>query len=164
MLVFNPLQHFPIHHTHMAANAPSPDTSATSDAAPNQPIQSSLKQNLAEFLSARVELASIEAAEAAERTATKLVHGIILAFCAFFTWALLLASLTGFLAPFINQWIGDKADHIPGWAVALLLLGILHGIVAFVFFGKLKKKPATPLFELSRKELELDKQWLTKNK
>jgi len=157
----------------MAANAPALTTSpAEPEVKPRasepvdkiDPAQSHLQQELAGFLSARAELASIEAKEAAEHTAKKIANAIILALCAFFTWSLLLASITGFLAPFANQWLGDKSDSIPGWALILLILGLLHGIAALLFFKKLKEKPATPLFELTLKEIELDKQWLTKNK
>ena len=158
----------------MAANAPSNNAQTILDAEEAAPTpeasgseastQTSFQQNVVNFLSARAELASIEATEAAEHVAKKLISGIALAFCAFFTWSLLLASLTGLLAPFIDQALGEKANQLPGWAIILLIWAILHGIAGYLFFSKLKKKPATPLFELSLKELELDKQWLKKNK
>jgi len=86
---------------------------------------------LSGFIAARVELASIEAKEA--------------------------ASLA-------DQWLHGKADWLPGWAAVVLALAIIHAVIALICYLKLKQQPATPLFELSRKEIENDKLWLTKNK
>lgn len=123
-------------------------------------IPQDMKQAISSFISARLELLALESKEAGEVAARKVVHAVILALCAFFTWALILAGLTGILAPFLDRAIGS--DWLPGWAAVLLLLALVHGIGAFVFFRKLKQKPGTPLFELSRQEIENDKQWLKK--
>ena len=123
-----------------------------------------LPKDLSDFISARVELASIEAREAAEFATSKAVHGVILGVCAFFAWSLFLGGLTGLVAPIANRWLEGKMDALPGWAAVLFVFAILHGIGALIFLGRLKKKPSTPLFELSRKEIEHDKQWITKNK
>lgn len=131
---------------------------------PLEPIKETIPNELSGFIAARVELASIEAKEAAEFAAAKATNGIVLGICAFFTWSLFLAGLTGLLAPFASRWLEGKIDALPGWAAVLFALAILHGLGALIFLGQLKKKPASPLFELSRKEIEHDKQWLTKNK
>ena len=123
-----------------------------------------LPKDLSGFISARVELASIEAREAAEFATSKAVHGVILGVCAFLAWSLFLGGLTGLVAPIANRWLVGKIDGLPGWAAVLFVLAILHGIGALIFLGRLKKKPSAPLFELSRKEIEHDKQWLTNNK
>ncbi|MCP5538099.1 MAG: phage holin family protein [Akkermansiaceae bacterium] len=125
---------------------------------------SQMKSSLSSFVAARIELASIEAKEAAQFAASKAVQGIILGISVFFFWTLVLAGLTGVLAPVADNWLKDKADWLPGWAAVLFALAVIHAIVAVVILICLKKKPASPLFELSRQELENDKQWLKQNK
>lgn len=152
-------------NAHPSPEAPIPADSINGSSAPDGLDQSkSLPKDITDFIAARVELASIEAKEASEYATSKVTAGISLAICGFFTWALLLAGFTGIFAPMVDQAIGDQMGSIPGWATVLLGFAILHGIGAYVFLGQLKKKPKSPLFELSRKEIEHDKQWLTKNK
>jgi uncharacterized membrane protein YqjE len=119
---------------------------------------------LSGFITARVELASIEAKEAASFTGKKVAQGLVLAISAFFLWSLVLAATTGIVAPFMDQWLHGKADWLPGWAAVVLALAIIHAVIALICYLKLKQQPTTPLFELSRKEIENDKLWLTKNK
>lgn len=152
----------------MAANAPTPPSPKQPSAWAPIEVQEAenahkLPQDIASFIAARLELASIEAQEAAAYTAGKIAKNVILALCAFFTWSLLLAGLTGALAPMADRWLADKSSTLPGWAAILFALALLHGIVSLIFLGQLKKKPASPLFELSRKEIEHDKKWLSKN-
>ncbi len=123
-----------------------------------------LKTTLAEFLSARVELASIEAKEAASFAARKTIYGVILGICLFFAWSLTLAAITGILAPIATGWIDGQISWLPGWAAVLIGLAVIHGFFALIFLLCLKKKASSPLFELSRQEIENDKQWLKKNK
>ena len=123
-----------------------------------------IKDALSGFVAARVELASIEAKEAAMYAAKKAVYGIVLGMSLFFAWALVLAGLTGALAPMATEWLAGKIDWLPGWAAVLFGLATLHTVVALICVVLLKKKPSTPLFELSRQEIENDKQWLKKNK
>lgn len=119
---------------------------------------------LSRFLAARVELASIEAREAASHVGKIAAYGVVLAISAFFVWGLMLCGITGILAPMADRWLNDKADWLPGWAAVVITLAIIHGILALLCFLKLKRPPVTPLFELSRKEIENDKLWLKKNK
>ena len=119
---------------------------------------------LSGFIAARVELASIEAKEAASFTGKKFAQGLILAISAFFLWSLLLAGATGIVTPHADRWLHGKADWLPGWAAVVLALALIHGIIVLICYLKLKKQPTPPLFELSRKEIENDKLWLTKNK
>lgn len=125
---------------------------------------SDMKKALSSFLAARVELASLEAKEAAGFAAKKVVHLALLAISGFFLWCLVLAGLTGVLAPFATKWLDGKATWLPGWCAVLFALAILHGLVALVCVFLLKKKPSEELFALSRQELENDKKWLGKNK
>lgn len=153
-----PSQHTP------EANAPTgtPDTSGADfvDPGPGH----NLPRDISSFIAARIELASIEAKEAAEYASRKTLYGIVMAVCGFFAWSLLLAALTGILAPLADNILAGKIDNLPGWAAVLFLMAIIHALGALIFLGQLKKKPATPLFDLSKKEIEHDKQWLTKNK
>ncbi len=138
---------------------------ATDDFVSEQPhAPGTVSHTLSGFIAARLELVSIEAKEAASYTGKKVVHGIVLALSAFFLWSLLLAATTGILAPIADQWLQDKIGWLPGWAAVALALAIMHGIIAIACYLKLTQQPTTPLFELSRKEIENDKLWLAKNK
>ena len=155
----------------MAANAPSASPTETTATSINgqTPLDdtsqsTSLPKDISGFIAARLELATIEAKEAATHTANKATNGIILAICVFFTWSLFLAGLTGALAQKAEECLEGKMDNLPGWAAILFVLAIIHGLGALIFLGQLKKKPSSPLFELSLQEIEHDKQWLTKNK
>ena len=116
------------------------------------------------FLAARIELASIEAKEAASFTGKKIVYGLALGISLLLVWCLLLAGVAGILGPIADQWLASKADWLPGWAAVMIGLALIHGVMALILLSVLKKAPATPLFELSRKEIENDKLWLKKNK
>ncbi|BDS06124.1 hypothetical protein NT6N_11640 [Oceaniferula spumae] len=138
--------------------------SATPEGVNSRGTVGEMKQALSGFVAARVELASIEAKEAAGFAASKVVHGVILALCGFFIWCLVLAGLTGVLAPIAGKWLADKVAWLPGWCAVIFALAIIHAIVALICVILIRKKPAAPLFELTRQELENDKQWLRKNK
>ena len=119
---------------------------------------------LPDFLAARIELASIEAKEAASFTGKKIVCGLALGIVILLVWCLLLAGITGILGPVADQWLAGKADWLPGWAAVMIALALIHGTMALILLSALRKAPVTPLFELSRREIENDKQWLQKNK
>lgn len=154
-------------HSHSHSHTPSDDEFAQNQ--PNQvpdvntPAQN-IQEGLSHFIAARIELASIEAKEAAEFTAKKAASGIIFGLLALFTWALLLAALTGALAPFADRWLAGPWGNVPGWAAVLFVFAFIHGIAAIIFYCQLKKGPASPFFELSKKEIENDKQWLNNSK
>lgn len=133
------------------------------DSVPPESI-SDMKKSLSSFLAARAELASIEAKEAAGFAAKKVVHLVLLAGSGFFLWCLILAGLTGVLAPFATEWLEGKISWLPGWCAVLFALALLHAVVALICACLLKKKPREALFALSRQELENDKKWLGKNK
>lgn len=123
-----------------------------------------MKQAVSEFVSARIELAAIEAKEAAEFTAKKVAFAVVLAISAFFTWALVLAGLTGLLAHWAEQQLADLLPGVSGWVIVLFALAIIHAVIALIFVILLKKKPSSPLFELTRQEIEHDKAWVKNNK
>ena len=137
---------------------------ATEDSVSDKAHTTGGSHSLSGFIAARLELASIEAKEAASYTSKKVVYGIVFTLSAFFLWGLLLAATTGILAPIADQWLQDKIGWLSGWAAIALALAIIHGIIAVACYFKLTQQPTTPLFELSRKEIENDKLWLAKNK
>ncbi|MGB2402589.1 MAG: phage holin family protein [Akkermansiaceae bacterium] len=134
------------------------------DSASKKHSSQKITHALSDFLGARAELASIEAKEAACYTGKKIVQGVMLALSAFFLWSLLLVATIGVLAPVADQWLNNKVEWFPGWAAIAIALAVIHTLVAAICYFKLKQKPVTPLFELSRKEMENDKLWLKKNK
>jgi TRAP-type C4-dicarboxylate transport system permease small subunit len=148
---------------------PSPDSlMANTPTSPNDTIGSDdetsvMKHAVSEFVSARMELAAIEAKEAAEFTVRKIVSAVTLALCLFFVWALLLAGVTGLLANWAQRQLSPHIPGVPGWVIILFALAILHALVGIILIMILKKKPVAPLFELTRQEIENDKAW-AKNK
>lgn len=122
-----------------------------------------LKSALSGFIAARKELLAIEAKEAAGFAAKKATLAVVLALCGFFVWCLVLVAVTGIAAPLADSLISGGVDWLPGWCAVLLALALLHALAALVCVLLLRKKPADPLFALSRRELENDKQWLKKN-
>ena len=137
---------------------PARTTAAQEDSAAGQ-----MKRAVAEFLSARIELAGIEAREAAGFTARKVAYAVVLAMCGFFVWVLVLAGLSGLLSDWTQKQLADSLPGVPGWVMVVFGLAVIHALIAVVFLFLLKRKPATPLFELTRKEIENDKAW-AKNK
>lgn len=123
-----------------------------------------MKRAVSEFVSARMELAAIEAKEAAEFTIRKVVSAVVLTVCAFFTWTLVLAGLAGLLAGWAENLAADRVPGVSGWVIILFALAILHALVAIIFLLILKKKPAVPLFELTRQEIKNDKAWAKSSK
>lgn len=125
---------------------------------------SSMSGALSGFIGARAELALIEAREAASFVGKKTGIGLLFCFCLFFTWALILAGLAGICAPLFNKLLSNHAAWVPGWTLVVFLFAILHVVIAIICAAKLKKKPKEQLFELSRREIQNDKQWLSNSK
>ena len=123
-----------------------------------------IKNAVSEFVAARIELATIEAKEAAEFTIRKAISAVACAFCVFCVWMLLLAGLTGLLSGWAEKLMADQLPNTPGWAMVAFALALLHGIAAIVLVIILKKKPVTPLFELTRQEIQNDKAWAKNSK
>lgn len=119
-----------------------------------------LKESGGDYLKAKIELASIEAKEAAEVTARKVAAGIKLAFFAFFAYLLLLATLVGAGTQLLEGKINILEQHIGTWPVVTLGLFIVHLLLVVVFIDKLKAKSNEVLFAITKAELEKDKQWL----
>lgn len=122
-----------------------------------------LKRALAEFIAARIELASIEAKEATTFAIRKTIYALVLGMCAVFAWILILAGLTALLSNWAHEQLGSYLPGIPGWGIVVFILAGIHVLIAIVLLILLKRKSPSPLFELTRKEIENDKAW-AKNK
>ncbi len=138
------------------------------DAAASEPglgeATGKVKKALSEFAAARIELALIEAREAAAFAAKKAVLGSVMGISLLLVWVLVLAGLAGVLAPLADGLLKNKVGWLPGWAAVLFALAALHTLAALVCLALVRKKPDAPLFELTRREIENDKQWLKEKK
>ena len=123
----------------------------------------SMKQAVSSFLAARMELASIEAKEAAEIGTRKILFVLGTVTSALLGWLLLLASLTVVFGIFVDQWFARGVSWLSGYAVILFIFASLHFLVAAICLQIFKKKSRVTLFELTREEIQKDKQWLGEN-
>ncbi|MEK7952492.1 phage holin family protein [Luteolibacter soli] len=110
---------------------------------------SSLRHSAVEFVSARVELAALEAREAGKHAARSGVMVAIIAGCAMTAWLAGVAGLIGWVA---------AAGKIP-WHFAALGAAVLHLIVAGIIVAMLRR-PSPPMFSISKAELLKDREWL----
>lgn len=101
-----------------------------------------------EFVSARVELFSLEAKEAGASAVKKLVLLVLIACCAMFAWLGILAGVIGWIA----------ATGVP-WYFAALGAAALHLVVAGIA-AILLRRPAPPTFSHTKAELAKDREWL----
>ena len=152
-------------HTNRPFQEVPADSNETISAKPT-PVKPSgpLKEAIAGFFSARLELATIEAKEAAGFGVKKVIIALLMAICTFFTWGLLMLAIAALMAPLFDRLFTAKISWLSGWVIALFTLSLLHALVAAICAILLKKKSPVPLFELSRIEFQNDKQWLKKNK
>jgi membrane protein implicated in regulation of membrane protease activity len=106
---------------------------------------------LALLLASRASLVRIEARDAANIAAHRLLLGVGFALCAFFVWALLLAG-----------GIAAIADACPcPWYWLALGTALLH-LLAAVILAKLASKPLPPTFPFTRAEFQKDREWIQK--
>ncbi|MFC5051493.1 phage holin family protein [Rubritalea spongiae] len=112
------------------------------------------------YFKTKVELASIEAKEAAEITAKKAKFGGILVFFALFSYILLLVSLIGAFTKLLEGKVHTVEQYIGTWPIVTFGFLILHLLVVFIFLDKLKNVEKVTLFKHTLAELEKDKQWL----
>jgi len=119
------------------------------------------KDSASSYVGARKELFTIEAKEAAEYSGRKVAALAVVALTGLFTWLLLMAAFVAALGYWFSTEMGMGGY---GWAVAALCLSLIHLMVLFVFLAKFKKKPESELFEMTKAELNKDKQWLQEAK
>jgi uncharacterized membrane protein YqjE len=110
---------------------------------------SSLRESAVEFVSARMELLSLEAREAGQQAVRKGVMAAIIAGCAMIAWLAIVAGLIGWVA---------AAGKFP-WHFAALGAAVLHLLVAGIVVVLLRR-PSSPMFSISKAELLKDRAWL----
>lgn len=120
---------------------------------PNQSTASpqNWKEALVVLLDTRTSLVRLEAREAARAAVKRLTVCVAMILCAFFTWALLLTGTIAMTTTFTGwpwHWV------TLGFAAAHLLATLILGIKA--------KKPAAPLFPITRGEFKKDREWILK--
>lgn len=110
---------------------------------------SSLRESAVEFVSARMELLALEAREAGQQAARRGAFIAIIAGCAMTAWLAGIAGLIGWVA---------AAGDFP-WHFAAIGAAVLHLLIAGVVVALLRR-PAPPMFSISKEELLKDRQWL----
>ena len=103
-----------------------------------------------------------KAKEAGEVIARRSILGIVAGVAVFFAYALLLVASVAL----IGRWLDGALPETwagSGWAIAAIIFGVLHAVLALLLFQKLKLKLPTPLFEYTRAEFQKDSEWLQTN-
>jgi len=114
------------------------------------PPPRSLRESAVEFLSARLELVSLEARDAGRLAARR---GVLIAFiagCAMTAWLAGIAGLIGGIAA--------SRNGIP-WHLAALGVAVLHLLIAGIA-AMVLRRPSPPAFPHARAELAKDREWL----
>ncbi len=118
-----------------------------------QSVEASLPTNWREALMAliasRIALIQLESKDAAKDTAKRAACIIALILCAFFTWALLLASGIAALAKFF---------HWPWYGIAFIAAA-LH-LIAAILLARAAKSPTALAFPVTRSEFQKDREWI----
>ncbi len=114
----------------------------------SHPTSSSLRESAVEFVSARLELLSLEARDAGQAAARKGVLAALAAGCAIMAWMALVAGIIGWIA----------AAGAP-WHFAALGAAVFHLLVAGIA-AALLRRPSAASFPLTKSELIKDREWL----
>ena len=114
------------------------------------PADHSWQSALAEFVSTRVELIRLESQEAAKAAKKRTSLTITLAIIAAVAWLSFIAGIIG---------LADHYYTSITWWMAALAAAALHAIIAGILISKLKK-PAPPLFTVTRSEFQKDRLWM----
>ncbi len=120
---------------------------------------SSMGQGLQQYLEARGELFAIESREAGRHATRKGILGVALVVAAFFAYGLILCAAVSLAGGWLEARFPKQFSTI-GWECAALLAGLLHIALAFGLLFLLRRKPAAPLFDVTRQEFQKDRQWI----
>lgn len=112
--------------------------------------KSDWKRALVEFISARVDLISLEARSFGQIVARKVIAAAAALFFVAFLWPLLLVGLIG--------WISEASGM--AWYWVTLLVALAHLIAAGIAVMALRRPLLMALFSLTRNELTKDREWL----
>ncbi len=116
---------------------------------PGDAIPSNWREALLTLIASRVTLIQLESKDAARDAGGRLARLVVVIFCAFFTWALLLAGGTAAIS---------EATGLPWYGIALAFAA-LH-LLAAVIFAKAARSPAAPAFPVTRAEFQKDREWI----
>ncbi len=117
---------------------------------PESQPASSWRESAVEFVSARVELLSLETREASQQAARKGALAAWIAGCAVIAWMAAVAGLIG--------WVASSKAGIP-WYFVAFGAAMLHLLLAGIAVLALRR-PGPPAFPLSKAELLKDREWL----
>lgn len=122
----------------------------------------SLKDSSLEFLKTKAELAAIESKEAAEYAKKKISTAVIVAFLAFFSYAIFLLLAHSLVLKFGASFLTSIQKYIPltGGQIVLLAMLIFHLFFLVIYLVKLGKKSQEEFFALTKSEFKKDQQWL----
>jgi len=123
-----------------------------------------IAQSSADYLKVKAELASIEAKEASSILGQKAAAGSKAAFFGIFAYLLLIVTLIGAGSNLLKGRLPQIEEYIGTWPIITTALFIIHILGAVIFIDKIKKLGSQPLFQLTKNELEKDKQWLQEMK
>lgn len=112
--------------------------------------ESSLRESAVEFVSARLELLSLEAQDAGKAAAKKGALVGLIAGCAMIAWMALVAGLIG--------WIATAGDGVK-WHFVAIGAAIFHLLIAGIAAAVLRG-PSAASFPLTKSELLKDREWL----
>ena len=116
-------------------------------------------RGLQQYLEARSELLAIESREAARLAVRKAIVGGAVASFTFFAYGLVLCAAVSLAGRWLESSFPRVFDKI-GWECAALIIGLLHVVAGIVFLTALRRKSDRPLFEITRREFQKDRQWL----
>ncbi|MDB9741550.1 phage holin family protein [Akkermansiaceae bacterium] len=120
------------------------------------------KHSAKDYFATKAELLLIEVQEAAEFAKGKIIAVVLLGLFALVTYLLLWVFFIGLGAVLLNGKLGVISELGAEWLVFLFASIVFHVIAILVVLLKLKKKPDGELFEITKLELNRDKQWLGK--
>ena len=111
---------------------------------------SSWRESAVEFVSARLELLSMEAREAGKSAARSGILIGVITGCAMIAWMAAVAGVIG--------WIATAGDGV-GWHFVAIGAAVFHLLIAGIAAAVLRR-PAPPAFQLTKTELSKDREWL----
>lgn len=126
------------------------------------PRVSSLSASSFSYLAAKIELASIEAQEAAELAKKRFSTSIIAAFVGFFSYALCLICIYLACKEVAGGYIEKIAKNfnISGDLLIVTVLLMFHLLLLIIIMIAMSFRGNTEIFALTKSELAKDKQWL----
>jgi len=133
--------------SHTAPTHPEDNTGGHQDA--GNPLPSNWREALLTLIASRTRLLQLESKQAAKDGARRVALLVGVVFCAFFTWALLLAGLIAAVS---------KAAAWPWYWIAIGTAAV-H-LAAALLFARAAKSQRAPAFPVTRAEFQKDREWI----